>query len=69
MVEVKLSEFGLKLLCNIVVLTSDNASVMIKFSRLSNVHHQLWGNHGMHITIIDAIYNSSNPVQQEDASE
>lgn len=60
--EEKLSEFRWGFSCDIVASTCDDVVVMTKFGWHSNIHEKFGYNHGFHLAIIDALYNSSNPV-------
>ena len=49
----KLAEFDLE---NFICSTTDGASVMKKFGRLSEIEHQLCMFHGIHLSVTDVLY-------------
>lgn len=55
LVNAKLWDFGISA-SDVVASTTDGASVMIKFGRLSAYEHQLCYNHGIHLAVLDVIY-------------
>ena len=68
----KLSDFNLSLQSDIVAITSDGASVMIKFGRLSPAHHQICYNHGIHLAVMEVMYQKrkrTNRIYESDVSD
>lgn len=67
----KLSDFNLSLQSDIVAITSDGASVMIKFGRLSPAHQQICYNHGIHLAVMEVMYQKrkvANRIYESDVS-
>lgn len=56
----KLSDFGLNL-SDIVASTTDSAAFMVKYGKLSKHIHQLCYNQGIHLAVVDVIYNVGSP--------
>lgn len=54
--EIKLQEHGLNLSKDIVCISTDGASVMVKLGKLIDVAHQLCFAHGIHLAVIDVLY-------------
>jgi hypothetical protein len=59
----KLESYGLDMQRDIVVTTSDGASVMKKLGRLSAVNQQLCYNHGIHLAVVKVLYKKKNNTQ------
>ena len=64
----KLSEFGFNLIEHIVGMVINGAAVVEKTSRLSKVLHQICYFHGIHLTMVDALYKTNNAGKHEDES-
>lgn len=72
LVNAKLSDFNIKLQSDIVAITSDGASVMIKFGRLSPAHQQICYNHGIHLAVMEVMYQKrkvANRIYDSDVSD
>lgn len=52
----RLSKFGLSLMCDVVSIGTDAASVMQKIGRVLNVHQQLCFAHGIQLAVLDVLY-------------
>ena len=55
----KLSEFGFNLKGHIVGMVTETA-VVKKTSRLSEILHQIYHFHGIHLTVVDVLYKKNN---------
>ena len=62
----KLSEFGFNLKENIVGMVTDGAAVMVKTGRLSEVLHQIYHSHGIHLTVVDVLCKKNNAGKHKD---
>ena len=65
----KLEEFSLDLEKDVVGMTSDGASVMVKFGRLSPGYLQLCYNHGIHLAVVNIIYEKKSKTCNENVIE
>ena len=63
----RLSEFGLDLDRDIVGVTTDGASLMVKFGKDNQFIHQLCLAHGTHLSVCDILYKKKQ--LEEDAEE
>ena len=64
----KLSEFGFNDIEHIVGMVTDGVAVMEKTSRLSEALQQICHFHGIHLTVVDALYKANNGGKHEDES-
>lgn len=55
-VKKRLNDFKLSYDEDIIATTTDGASVMMKFGRLSSTEHQLCYTHGIHLAVCDVLY-------------
>lgn len=55
----KLKDFGLDLSTDIVTITTDGASVMVKVGKLIEADQQLCFAHGIHLAVLDVLYRVS----------
>lgn len=65
----RLDEYNLDLDEDVVCITTDGASVMKKLGSLLNCQQQLCFAHGIHLAVIDVLYNSRNPQQSEESED
>lgn len=65
-VEQMINGFGLDA-SSIAAVTSDGASVMVKFGRMVPYFHQLCYNHGLHLAVQDVLYRSDSACETDDA--
>lgn len=66
LIKARLKLFGLTLEKDIIGMTTDGASVMVKVGRISHIlHHQLCHAHGIHLAVLDVIYKQRSLVHQE----
>lgn len=63
----KLAEFGLELSSHVTCVTTDGASVMVKFGKSLPCEHQLCFAHGVHLAVIDALYSGDARQSSEHA--
>ena len=66
--EEKLSKYGFNLIEHIVGMVTNGAAVVEKTSRLSEVLHKICRFHGIHLTVVDALYKTNNAGKREDES-
>lgn len=60
LVKERLASFGLDLDTDIIAITTDGASVMVKVGRLLRCSQQLCFTHGLQLVVVDALYKKSN---------
>lgn len=65
--KIKLQEFDLNLTNDIVCISTDGASVMVKLGRLIEVEHQLCFAHGIHLAVRDVLYKNNSSLVTVDA--
>ena len=53
----RLAEYGLNIKDDIVCSTTDGASVMVRLGELLHCFHQLCFAHGIHLSVVDVIYD------------
>lgn len=66
LVDQKLKEYGLSISKDIVCITTDGAAIMTKVGRLIEAEQQLCYSHGIHLAVIDVLYNKSIIEQHEE---
>ncbi|XP_043210081.1 uncharacterized protein LOC122375011 [Amphibalanus amphitrite] len=65
----KLAEFGLELSKHVTCVTTDGASVMVKFGKSLPCEHQLCFAHGVHLAVVDALYSGDAGQTSEQADD
>ncbi|CAG9820962.1 unnamed protein product [Phaedon cochleariae] len=65
LVKERLTSFGLDLDTDIIAITTDGASVMVKVGRLLRCSQQLCFTHGLQLVVVDALYKKSNSLISE----
>ncbi len=65
----RLNEFGLDLNRHIMASTTDGASVMVKFGREISPDHQQCLAHGIHLAVLDVLYNKNVTNEEEEDEE
>lgn len=69
LVQNKLKDFNLSLENDIVGLTTDGASVMVKVGQLVAAHQQLCFAHGIQLGVIDVLYSSKVNNKEEESND
>ncbi len=68
-IQTKLEEFGLSFSTNVFSLTTDGAAVMKKLGRISEKPQQLCIAHGIHLAVLEVIYQNYSHVEESDVKE
>lgn len=70
LVKQRLTEFGINLTSDIIASTTDGASVMKKYGRISEIINQLCMAHAIQLAVIDVFYQrKTNPLQAYNSDE
>ncbi|GBN11531.1 hypothetical protein AVEN_237838-1 [Araneus ventricosus] len=63
----RLESFGLDSDTDIIGVTTDGASVMVKVGKLMSCYHQLCFSHGLHLAVVDILYKKN--IEREEAHQ